>query len=47
MMDQMLMQFCDQKHNAWPIDHTLLNKAIQVKTKTKINTRKRQEQEED
>ena len=26
MMDQILMQFCDQKHNAWPYiakqDHT-------------------------
>ena len=41
MMDQILMQFCDQKHNAWPYivkqDHT----------KTKTNTRKRQDQEQD
>ena len=36
MMDQILMQFCDKKHNAW-----------QVKTKTETNTRKRQDQEQD
>ena len=44
MMDQILMQFCDQKHNVWPYivkqDHT-------GQDMTKTNTRKRQDQEED
>ena len=43
MMDQILMQFCDQKHNAWPY----IVKQDQVKTKTKTSTRKRQDQEQD
>ena len=44
MMDQILMQFCDQKHNARPYivkqDHT-------GQDKDQTNTRKRQDQKQD
>ena len=44
MMDQILMQFCDQKHNAWPY---IVKQDNTVTTKTKTDTRKRPDQEED
>ena len=44
MMDQILMQFCDQKHNAWPY---IVKQDHAGQDKDQNYTRKRQDQKED